>query len=46
MRQSPASKNASMEAEDIIVIRHQATAGEDTAGWVGLVCPIVTCEGL
>jgi hypothetical protein len=31
MGQSPTGKNASMEAEDIIGICHQATAGEDTA---------------
>jgi hypothetical protein len=30
VRQSPAGKNVSTEAEDIIGIRHQATTGEDT----------------
>jgi hypothetical protein len=30
-RQSPAGKNVSMEAEDILGIRHQATTGEETA---------------
>jgi hypothetical protein len=29
--QSPAGKNVSMEAEDIVETRHQATTGEDTA---------------
>jgi hypothetical protein len=29
MRQSPAGKNVSTEAKDIVWIRHQATAGED-----------------
>jgi hypothetical protein len=29
--QSPASKNVSMEAEDIVGIHHQAMTGEDTA---------------
>jgi hypothetical protein len=40
MRQSLAVKNVRKEAEDIIGIRHQATTGEDTAGWEDLVCPI------
>jgi hypothetical protein len=31
VRQLLASKNMSMEADDIIGIRHQATTGEDTA---------------
>jgi hypothetical protein len=30
--QSPAGKNVSTEAEDIVVIRYQATTGEDTGG--------------
>jgi hypothetical protein len=30
-RQSPAGKNASTEAEDIVGIRHQAMNGEDIA---------------
>jgi hypothetical protein len=30
--QSPAGKNVSMEAEDAVGIRHQATTGKDTAG--------------
>jgi hypothetical protein len=29
--QSPAGKNVSMEAENVVGIRHQATIGEDTA---------------
>jgi hypothetical protein len=29
--QSPAGRNVSTEAEDIVGIRHQATIGEDTA---------------
>jgi hypothetical protein len=44
VRQSPADKNVSTEAEDIVEIRHQATTGEDTAGWEDLVCPLVICE--
>jgi hypothetical protein len=32
VRQLPAGKNVSTEAEDIVTIRHQATIGEDTAG--------------
>jgi hypothetical protein len=28
--QSPAGKNASTDAKDIVEIRHQATTGEDT----------------
>jgi hypothetical protein len=32
MRESPAGKNMSMEAEDTIEIHHQATNGENTAG--------------
>jgi hypothetical protein len=31
VRQSRAGKNVSTEAEDIVVIRHQATIGEDIA---------------
>jgi hypothetical protein len=31
VRQSPASKNVSTEAEDIVAIRHQETTGEDIA---------------
>jgi hypothetical protein len=30
--QSPAGKNVSMEAKDIVGICHQATTGEDTGG--------------
>jgi hypothetical protein len=32
-----ASKNVSMEAEDIDEIHHQGTTGEDTADWGDLV---------
>jgi hypothetical protein len=31
VRQSPAGKNVSMEAEDIVGIRYQATTDEDIA---------------
>jgi hypothetical protein len=31
--QSPAGKNVSTEAEDIVENPHQATTGEDTADW-------------
>jgi hypothetical protein len=31
VRQSPASKNVSMKAKDIVEICHQAKTGEDTA---------------
>jgi hypothetical protein len=31
MGQSPAGKNVSLEAEDIVEIRRQATTGKDTA---------------
>jgi hypothetical protein len=41
--QSPAGKYASTEAENIVGIRHQATTGEDTADWEGLVCVVVNC---
>jgi hypothetical protein len=42
VRQSPAGKNVSMEAEDIVGIRHQATTGEDTV--VYLVRGVVNCR--
>jgi hypothetical protein len=41
VRQSSASKNMSMEAEDIVRIRHQATTGEDIANWEDFVCAVV-----
>jgi hypothetical protein len=44
VRQSPAGKNVSTEAEDIVGIRDQATASEDTAGLEDPMCPIVICE--
>jgi hypothetical protein len=34
----------SMETEDIVRIRHQATTGEDNADWESLLCPNVICE--
>jgi hypothetical protein len=37
MGQSPACKNVSTEAEDIVEIRHQATTGEDAVDWEDLV---------
>jgi hypothetical protein len=42
VRQSPAGKNVSMEAEDIVGIRHQATIGEEIANWEDFVCAVVT----
>jgi hypothetical protein len=42
--QSPASKNASTEAEEIVAIRHQATTGEDTAELEDLVPAVVNCR--
>jgi hypothetical protein len=38
MRQSPAGKNVSTEAEDIVEIRHQATAGENITDRRFYVC--------
>jgi hypothetical protein len=40
---SPAGKNVSTEAENIVSIRHQETA-EDKVGWEDPVCLIVICE--
>jgi hypothetical protein len=42
---SPAGKNVSMEAEDIVGIRHQETI-EDMAKWENFRCAVVTviCE--
>jgi hypothetical protein len=37
-RQLPAGRNVSTEAEDIVVIRHQATTVEDKANWEDYVC--------
>jgi hypothetical protein len=42
--QSPAGKNMSMEAEDIVGIRHQATTGEGTANREDLVHAVVNCR--
>jgi hypothetical protein len=39
--QSPAGKNVSTEAEDIVGIRHQATTGEDIADWKDWVRAVV-----
>jgi hypothetical protein len=40
----PAGKNVSMDAEETVVIRHQATTGEDTADWEDLVHAVVNCS--
>jgi hypothetical protein len=42
VRQSPAGKNMSMEAENIVEIHHQAAPGEDTAD--DLVHAVVNCR--
>jgi hypothetical protein len=42
-RQLPASKDESMESEDIVRIRYQTTTGDDTADWEDLECAVVTC---
>jgi hypothetical protein len=42
VRQSPAGKNVSTEAEDIVGIRHQATTGEDIANCEDFMCAVVT----
>jgi hypothetical protein len=45
--QSPVGKNVRKKAEDIAGIRHQATTGEDRAGWEDLVSAVVNsrlCE--
>jgi hypothetical protein len=34
--QSPAGKNTIMESEDIVLIHHQATTGEDVEDWEDL----------
>jgi hypothetical protein len=47
MRQLPAGKNVSSEAENIVEIRHQAMTGEDTADWEDLVRSVINwsvCE--
>jgi hypothetical protein len=41
-RQSPACKNVSTEAEDIIGTRRQATSGEDIAKRQDFMCAVVT----
>jgi hypothetical protein len=40
VRQSPAGKNVSMETEDIVEIRNQATTGEDTTAWEDLASAV------
>jgi hypothetical protein len=42
VRESPAGKKVSTEAEDIVEIRPQATTGEDTADWEEFMCAVVT----
>jgi hypothetical protein len=44
LRQSPADKNVCTDAEDIVVIRHQATTGEDIADLVPAVVKCRVCE--
>jgi hypothetical protein len=44
VRQTPAGKNVSTEAEDSIENRHQATTGEETAGSEDVVCPTMIYE--
>jgi hypothetical protein len=36
--ESPAGKNMSMEADNIVGIHHQAVTGEDVADWEDYVC--------
>jgi hypothetical protein len=40
----PAGKNVSTEADNFAGVCHQATAGEDTAGWEELVRALVNCK--
>jgi hypothetical protein len=42
VRQSPAGKNVSAEAEDIVGVRHPATTGEGIANWEDFMCAVVT----
>jgi hypothetical protein len=42
VRKSLAGKNVITEAEDIFVIRHQATTGEDIANSENFMCAVVT----
>jgi hypothetical protein len=42
--QSPAGKNVSTEAEDIVGIRHQAATGEDTADREDLLRAVMNCS--
>jgi hypothetical protein len=42
MRQLPAGKNVSMEAEHIVGIHHQVTSGEDIANCENFMCAVFT----
>jgi hypothetical protein len=42
--QSPVDNNVSMETEDIVGIRHQATPGEGIVDWEDLVRAVVNCR--
>jgi hypothetical protein len=44
VRQSPASKNMSTEAEDIVGICHQAATGEHIADWEDFMCAVVNSD--
>jgi hypothetical protein len=44
VRQPPAGKIVSTEAENIVEIRHQATTGEDTAKSEDSVRDVVNCR--
>jgi hypothetical protein len=44
LRQSPAGKNVSTEAVDVVGNRHQATTGEKTAHCQGLIRAVVNCR--
>jgi hypothetical protein len=46
VRQSPAIKNVSTEAEDIFGIRHQTTAGEDIANREDSMCAYIISTDL
>jgi hypothetical protein len=44
VEQSPTGKNVRTEAEDVVRIRHQATAGEDIADLVRAIVNCRVCE--
>jgi hypothetical protein len=44
IEQSPAVKTVSMEAEDSVGIRHQATNGEDTVDLEDLLRAVLNCR--